>query len=87
MNMSAFPGLAQSVAETKRVRREQLRQALKKTHLEHLFDEVLPGEQVMMAVDNGLASGNEHVAVSINDLVELFDEWTPESDTGVGGDT
>ena len=87
MNMSAFPGLAQSVAETKRVRREQSRQALKKTHLEHLFDEVLPGEQVMMAVDNGLASGNEHVAVSINDLVELFDEWTPESDMGVGGDS
>ena len=87
MNMSAFPGLAQSVAETKRVRREQLRQALKKTGLEQLFDEVLPGEQVMMAVDNGLASGNEHVAISINDLVELFDEWTPESDTGIGGDS
>ena len=85
LNMSSFPGLAQSVAETKRVRREQLRQALKKQKLESLFDEVLPGEQVMIAVDNGLASGNEHVAVTINDLVELFDEWTSESDTG-GGD-
>ena len=62
-----------------------MRQALTKQNLGDLFDEVLPGEQVMIAVDNGLASGNEHVAGSVNDLVELFDEWTPESDTG-GGD-
>ena len=85
VNLSSFPGLIQGIAETKRVRREQLRQALTKVGLDTLFDEILPGEPVMIAIDNGLASGTEHVAVSINDLVELFDEWTPESETGMGG--
>ena len=38
------------------------------------------------ALDASLSGGNEHVSVSINDLVELFDEWVPQSDLSLGGD-
>jgi len=87
VGLANFPGIAQSVADSKRIRKEQLRQLLTSSGLSSLFEEVLPGEKLMTAIDNGLNSGNEHVAANINDLVELFDEWVPEGDWGLGGDT
>ena len=86
LDVTMFPGLSQQVAETKRVRREQLKNLVKSVKLDDLYDELLPGDKVMKAVDASLAGGNEHVAVSINDLVELFDEWCPQSDLSLGGD-
>ena len=80
MDVSLFPGLSQQVAESKRVRKEQLRQLVKKVKLEDLFDELLRGDKVMEAVDTSLSGGSEHVSVSINDIVELFDVWVPQSD-------
>ena len=81
-----FPGLSQKVAENRRVRREQLRQLLKKTKLMGLFDETLPGDKVMKAIDTGLAGGNEHVAADINDTVALYDEWVPQAELQSAGD-
>ena len=51
---------------------EQLRQLVKNVKLDDLFDELLPGEKVMKAIDASLSGGAEHVSVSIDDLVELF---------------
>ena len=47
LDVTLFPGLSQQVAESKRVRREQLKQLVKKVKLEALFDELLPGDKVM----------------------------------------
>ena len=74
------------MAESKRIRREQLQNLITKVHLESLYDEVLPGEKVMKALDSGLSGGSEHVAANINDLVELFDEWVPQQEGDYGGD-
>ncbi len=57
-----FPGLAQSMAETKRVRRGNLRQAVKDVGFDDRYDETLPCAKVMDCVDNGFNSGNEHIA-------------------------
>ena len=70
----------QQVAKSNRVRREQLKNLVKKVKLDDIFDELLPGDKVMESLDASLAGGNEHVSVSINDIVELFDEWCPRSD-------
>ena len=59
---------------------------MKKVKLDDIFDELLPGDKVMESLDASLAGGNEHVSVSINDIVELFDEWCPQSDLSLGGD-
>ena len=47
LDVSLFPGLSQQVAESKRVRREQLKQLVKKVKLDDLFDELLPGEEII----------------------------------------
>ena len=86
LDMGMFPGLSQEVAESKRVRREQLRRLIKDRSLDSLYDELLPGEKVMKAIDASLSGGNDHVAAVTNDTVELFDEWVPQSDLGLGGD-
>ena len=86
IDVSMFPGLNQKVAESKRIRREQLQNLITKVNLESLYDEVLPGEKVMKALDSGLSGGSEHVAANINDLVELFDEWVPQQEGDWGGD-
>ena len=74
LDMTMFPGLSQEVAESKRVRREQLRKLIKDRALESLYDELLPGEKVMKAIDKafdgdadvvelvGLAGDDDEVA-------------------------
>ena len=61
--------VCQQVAASKRVRREQLKNLVKKVKLDDLFDELLSGDKVMKSLDASLAGGNEHVSVSINDIV------------------
>ena len=39
----------------------------------------------MKAIDAELAGGNEHVAISTNDLVELFNARVSQSDLSLGG--
>ena len=86
IDVSLFPSLSQKVAESKRIRREQLQNLITEVGLEALYDEVLPGEKVMKAIDAGLSVGSEHVAANINDLVELFDEWVPQMAFDYDGD-
>ena len=86
MDISLFPGLNQKVAESKRARREQLSKLVKNVGLDELYEEDLPGEKVMKAIDAGLSGGSEHVAANIYDLVELFDEWAPQMEFDYDGD-
>ena len=86
LDVTLFPGLSQQAAESKRVRKEHLRQLVKNVKFDDHFEELLPGEKVMGAIDVSLSGGAEQVSVPINDLVELFHEWVPQSDPNLGGD-
>ena len=78
--MGLVPGYSQAVSEAKRVRRVRLEQLLKSAKMEKLFDEALPPYKVIESLESSLTAGDEHVQFNINDMVELFDEWLPESD-------
>ena len=67
-----------------RVLREQLRMVIQVARLDTLLDELMLDEKVTKVIESGLDGGFDHGAVSINDLVELFDEWVPKSELSRG---